>query len=117
MNITTNFTYEEFACKCGCGFNAISVELVKQLQEMRDDMGGNKKVTVTSGCRCKKHNETVGGEKNSQHSLGTAADIKVESLSPKEVYDYFDAKYPSSHGLGLYSTWVHIDVRPKRARW
>lgn len=115
MQLTKNFTYEEFACQCGCGFNAISQELVNQLQELRDEVGTS--ITISSGCRCKARNKAVGGEDNSQHMLGTAADIKVKGMSPKEVYDYFDSKYPSSHGLGLYSTWVHIDVRPKRARW
>ncbi len=115
MQLTKNFTYEEFACQCGCGFNAISSTLVDQLQELRDELGAS--ITIDSGCRCLKHNTTIGGEPHSQHLLGAAADIKVSGITTKTIYDLLDKKYPNSHGLGLYATWVHIDVRENKARW
>jgi len=47
-----------------------------------------------------------------------ACDFKSASdVSPKEIYDFLDEKYPDMYGLGLYDSWVHIDVREDKARW
>ena len=118
-DLTANFSRHEFACKCGCGYGLkrgdVDTGLVQQLQELRDEV--ERPISITSGCRCAKHNRNVGGARNSQHIHGTAADIKVAGLSPKEVYRILNAKYPKSHGIGLYRSWVHFDVRRGRARW
>jgi uncharacterized protein YcbK (DUF882 family) len=42
-------------------------------------------VNVESGYRCEKHNASVGGEKNSGHLTGEAADIWVNGLSNREL--------------------------------
>lgn len=109
------FSREEMACKCGCKFNTVDYELAMVLDTLREFF--NTPVTITSGCRCVDHNKAVGGSPNSKHLLGIAADIKVKGVSPKEVYEYLDTKYTTKYGIGLYSSWVHIDVRKHRARW
>lgn len=48
------------------------------LQPIRDAYG--KPITITSGYRCSKLNEIIGGAKNSQHLKGEAVDIKCDSM-------------------------------------
>ena len=54
---------------------------------------------------------------NSQHTHGNAADIVVVGVKPIDVYNYFNSYYPDTYGVGIYNTFVHIDVRPNKARW
>ena len=115
MQVTKNFTDEEFACKCGCGFKGISKKLVEELQILRDTL--NAPITINSGCRCEAHNKKVGGAVDSQHTKGIAADIVVKGFKPETVYQLLEQRHPNTYGLGLYKTWVHIDVRPIKARW
>lgn len=109
-----NFSRHEFACRCGCGFDAVDVELLEVLQDVRDHFEAP--VTVTSGCRCPTRNRAVGGERKSMHLNGMAADIVVEGVTPETVVNYLVTKY-YTYGIGLYSDWVHIDVRDAKARW
>lgn len=119
--MTKNFKREEFACKCGCGEMRISPTVVLVCQMVRDHF--KKPVKVTSGCRCKKHNEAVGGVPDSQHSpkgdeLTHASDIQVEDVSPMVVSAFLDARFPNTLGIGTYKTFTHVDDRMDRAyRW
>ena len=111
--ITENFSKEEFACKCGCGFMEINPAIVQRLQVIRDVVG--LPIDIISGCRCKKHNEECGGEEKSQHLLGNAIDFTIEG-------------YDMSHLAALITKWsggfhfypaknfIHVDVGMKR-RW
>lgn len=120
MRLTKNFLSNEFACKCGCGEESISEVIIMLCQLVRSHF--DKPVTITSGVRCEEHNAKVGGAVDSQHRLrdgkGHAADIKVAGVDPEDVYEYLDTMFPKSLGLGLYSSWVHIDDRVGQAyRW
>lgn len=115
-DLSTNFSRKEFACKCGCGLDEINPELIDVLEDLRNRFGG-KPIKISSGCRCAKHNQAVGGEKNSMHTMCLAADISIEGIQPVSIYTYLTQKYPNKYGVGLYKTWVHIDVRKQRARW
>lgn len=114
-DVSLSFDRREFACKCGCGFNAVDTELVEALEGLRQHFDAP--ITIVSGCRCREHNAKVGGVSKSQHVLAKAADIKVKGIPPATVYAYFDKCYPHGYGLGLYATWVHIDVRQVKSRW
>jgi uncharacterized protein YcbK (DUF882 family) len=110
-----HFKRSEFSCKCGCGFDTVDFELAIILDDVREYF--NKPTIITSGCRCEKHNKAVGGADKSIHKEGKAADIKVLDINPIDVYNYLDKKYSDTFGLGLYSTWVHIDSRKEKSRW
>lgn len=112
------FERNEFKCKCGkCGGFPVEPDekLVKLLVQIREHF--DSPITITSGVRCKTHNTNVGGASSSQHLKGTAADIKVKGKTPKEVAAYCETLLPKSGGIGIYSTWVHVDTRSNKSRW
>ncbi len=121
--MTKNFKLKEFECKCGCDMPLEVYEnvikLASQLQFLRDYTG--RPITINSAYRCPEHNAKVGGSKTSQHLLGKAADITIQSLKPAEVFvlieDLIDMGHMLQGGLGLYDTFVHYDIRKTKARW
>jgi uncharacterized protein YcbK (DUF882 family) len=117
MRISKHFNREEFACKCGCGYDTVDIGLVAILEDARKHF--DEPFIVTSGCRCEAHNKRVGGGDSSQHKLGRAADIHISGgvVHYAELYSYLDNKYTNTLGLGLYDDFVHIDSRRKKARW
>jgi hypothetical protein len=71
-----NFKLEEFRCSCGMctGYPVVlDTYLLANLQSVRNMFGA---CTITSGLRCKKHNDSLkGSAKNSRHLSGKAVDI------------------------------------------
>lgn len=115
-DISKNFNRTEFACKCGCSYDTVDAELLHVLQDIRDHFGVP--VVIQSACRCAKHNEKVGGSKNSQHLYGRAADIHLKGGYFSELVSYVHQKHKGKYGIGTYSGWIHIDTRSgKAARW
>ena len=122
MKLTKNFSLEEFECKCGCempDFVKKNVaELAENLQVLRNLVG---RLDLTNAYRCKSHNADVGGATNSQHLVGKAADIKSESIKPKEMAQIVDDLMKNESfelgGVGIYNTFTHVDIRGTRARW
>jgi len=115
-DVSDHFSRSEFACGCGCGFDAVDIELLTELEMVREYFRDNR-ITINSGCRCWKHNIAIGGSRDSQHVKGKAADIIIENISPDDVAAYFAERFPDSHGVGWYSDFTHFDVRPTKARW
>jgi len=123
--MTKNFKIKEFECKCECDMPLEVYEniikLASQLQFLRDYTG--RPITINSAYRCPEHNAKVGGSKTSQHLLGKAADITIQSLKPAEVYALIEELIDMGHmlqgGLGLYEEkgFVHYDIRKTKARW
>ena len=115
MKLSRHFRREEFACSCGCKSIAVDKVLIDVLEGVRTHF--ERGVKINSGYRCTTYNEKIGGGENSQHLLGKAADIVVKGVSPDKVHTFLNEKYPKLFGLGKYTTFTHIDVRDKRARW
>lgn len=112
--VSKNFKASEFYCKCGkCGTQVITKDLIIKLQELRDVIG--EPIYINSAYRCPTHNKVVGGASDSQHLKGKAADIRVDDLPPWVVMQA--AEQIGFTGIHAYSTFTHVDVRPKRARW
>ena len=115
-NNTKHFNVNEFACKCGCGFNIIDQKVINIAQTIRDALGVP--VRVNSGCRCDKHNSRVGGVKGSKHTTGFAADLSCE-LGAVKMFDtvkklHADGKLPDLDYCIRYKTFIHIDCGGKR---
>ena len=113
--LSANFKVREFACSDGTDPIFIDSDLVNLLQKIRSHFG--KPVTITSAYRTPGRNKAVGGKAYSQHLYGRAADIKVSGISPQKVAAYAETLIPKSGGIGIYSTFTHIDTRTTKARW
>ena len=114
LRLSQNFQAKEFACKCGrCQKALVDDVLVAQLQAIRNHFGAS--VNVNSGYRCKAHNVKVGGDPNSSHMQGMAADIVVKGIKPQAV-----AEFAESMGIvriGLYDDFVHIGSGAAKRFW
>lgn len=113
--LSENFTVSEFACKDGSDKIIIDTALVELLQKIRNHF--KSPVTITSGYRNAAYNKKVGGAPNSQHCLGTAADIVISGVTPLEIAQYAEYLLGTLGGIGLYKSFTHVDVRKNRARW
>lgn len=129
MKLTKNFHSDEFRCKCGCNmpndvFENIEI-LAIQLQALRDYVG--RPIRINSAYRCESHNKAIKGSKRSQHLLGKASDITIDTFTPDEVVDIIEnmltnEMLPSFYvgGVGRYNSFTHLDIRKvvdKIARW
>tara|TARA_R110002072_G_scaffold256775_1_gene415602 strand:- start:3863 stop:4243 length:381 start_codon:yes stop_codon:yes gene_type:complete len=123
MQLTRNFKLSEFDCKSGCEMpESVLMEVKKlanQLQIIRDFI--QQPIYINSGYRCKEHNAKIGGVKNSKHILGQAADMRVDNVSPEDLYEAIENLIKFNHifegGLGVYQTFVHYDIKLTRSRW
>ena len=112
----SNFLQSEFDCKCSCGETTANVALRIILEDIRTHFSAP--VSITSAKRCATHNSEVGGVIDSRHVFGEAADIQVKGVKPEVVYDYINASvYGEFVGMGLYPSFIHVDVRGYAARW
>ncbi len=115
MNISKHFNRGEFACRCGCGFDVVDVELSMLCEFVRNFV--KHPVNVNSGCRCKQHNFKEGGAVNSKHLLGKAADLEILDFKELErVYDMLCFAFPDKYGFIMYDGFIHVDCRSKKYR-
>ncbi len=113
--LSKNFKVREFACSDGTDTIFVSQDLVDVLQRIRDHFG--KPLIINSGYRTEAKNKAVGGALYSQHKYGTAADIYISGVSPKKIAEYTEELLTDRGGIGIYSNFVHIDVRTVKSRW
>lgn len=125
MKIGKYFDEHEFACHCDRhGVDAeghpildyiIDKRLVDVLDRIRERLGVP--ITVNSGYRCPEHNAEVGGVSDSQHVLGTAADITYDGIDIDRLAEIAEECGADGIGKYYYQDFVHIDVRGYAARW
>ena len=94
--------------------------LCKALEEIREVCGG-RKVTVISGFRPEAYDlaRIAAGRKgvseHSQHHQGLAADIQVAGVEPGRLRELVLKLHTTGRikvgGIGLYSDFVHVDIR------
>lgn len=114
--VSEHFKLREFKCNDNSRVVIINNELVAVLEKARQHFG--KPIKINSGYRTVAYNSTLkNSSPKSQHTHGNAADIVVSGVKPIDVYTYFNETYPNTYGVGIYNNFVHIDVRPNKARW
>lgn len=102
-----HFKKEEFTCKCGCGLNNMEFQVIEMLDEARGFAGVPFKINC--GCRCDKHNNEVGGVKDSSHKNGLAVDISA--LNDKDRYMIFGALFlVGFRRILIYDSFIHVDI-------
>ena len=105
------FTAKEFDCKCGCGLSGEKMDegFMQRLYAARVIAGV--KFLITSGIRCPKHNSAVGGEKNSSHLTGHAADIAA--VTDEQRFLIADALLKAGfRRIGVGRNFFHVDSDP-----
>lgn len=127
MNLSENFTLQELTI-CRPGFdNTPSTEVIKNLknlcakvlQPLRDGIGLS--IEVAAGYRCINYNAAVGGDPNSEHIYGLAADIHIKPLSNQEIINWcIKLKLPYHQiideqlwRIGKLQQWIHISWSAK----
>ena len=113
--LSDNFKVREFACRDDSDVVFISDKLVSVLQQIRSHF--NAPVTISSAYRTPAYNKKVGGAAYSQHLYGKAADFVVKGVSPKDVARYAETLLPNTGGIGIYSSFIHVDDRQVKSRW
>lgn len=126
MKLERNFNLSEFKCKCGECEIKVNVlknikKLAKTLQVLRDFVGYP--IRINSAYRCKAHNEAIGGVEKSQHLLGKAVDITIDTYNPDKVYKVVKNLQNNPYvmggefnGVGRYNTFTHVDIRSRKDR-
>lgn len=125
--MTPHFSSQEFACRDGAPYPLEWIQdrlrpLCEILEQVRAACGGQP-VSVLSGYRTQTYNQTIGAAPRSQHVEGRAADVAILYSAPESVHAAALALHRGGQvqlgGLGLYPTFVHLDVRPgeRLARW
>ena len=115
VKLSEHFKVREFACKDGTDPVFVSESLVGILEAIR--LHFDAPVHINSAYRTPQHNTKEGGVKTSQHTYGLAADIRVDGHTPAEVYAVADSMLGEHGGVGIYDTFVHVDVRAKKSRF
>lgn len=113
-----NLTWKELACKDGTEYpekwrqdRAIKLALV--FETIRSVW--NRPIQILSAYRSPSWNRKIGGARFSQHMQGRALDLHPPNgVEVKEFYDTIKefAGELGIGGLGLYKTFVHVDIRP-----
>ncbi len=121
IHLSKNLSLTEFN-KGNAKYIYVDPLLVAGFQWIRDQVGHP--LTINSGYRTWWYNRKVKGSRNSQHLYGKAIDIFALDVDggPKALAAICE-KYFSEQcrivegGIGIYKTFVHFDVRIKKARW
>jgi uncharacterized protein YcbK (DUF882 family) len=87
-------------------------QLLTYLSHIYDHFGG-KRLEIVSGYRNQR-------KLSSNHTKGTASDIRIAGVTPKQIRAFAETLDRGGMGIGLYprSGFVHVDVRsPPSYRW
>jgi uncharacterized protein YcbK (DUF882 family) len=115
-----HLSWKELACKDGSpyplGLESRARELAKVFEAIRSACGG-RPIAILSAYRSPEHNRRVGGARNSQHVQGRALDLRPpQGFTVDQFYDLVlmlaRSSVPQIRGIGKYTTFVHVDIRP-----
>jgi len=96
-----------FICPC-CGVNWIDPRVDHLVKWVEGFVTGHH-LMVTSGYRCPKHNQAVGGSGTSSHIKGLAVDVLCDSSRLR--YEILRAAFDFGvHRIGIYKTFIHLDL-------
>jgi hypothetical protein len=87
------------------------------LEPLREKVGGDKPIIITSGYRCSELCEAIGSKSTSQHAKGEAVDIEcigVSTLSLAEMiinhFDFDQCILECYTPGDMNSGWVHVSL-------
>ena len=115
--ISRHFTNKELECRCGCGLNNFSQDMLDRLDMAREY--AKIPFVVTSACRCEEHNRAVGGKEDSSHTKGLAIDISADN-SPQRARVIYGLLMAGFNRMGIAKNFVHVDIdkdKPPYVTW
>lgn len=99
------------------GYVRIDIVLIEALWEAQQAltlMGIRRPIVITSGFRTAQTNAaTEGAARNSMHLYAKAADLYVDGVSARELFDVVWSRSISG-GMGYYDDHVHLDSGSRR---
>ena len=143
-DISPRFSRREFACKDGCGFDTVDIELVNNLESLADnflaqeqdhaDPSKNAKqviVHINSGNRCAEYDRAlkiknaqkagipfIDKPSKSQHRRYLYPGGERKKIDDDLIADELEMIYVARHGIGRYKGRTHYDIRANGpARW
>ena len=127
IRFSTHFVLGEFACKDESPVILVHPDLPLLLDAIRKKLFlkycTDVVININSGYRTVSYNKKIGGEENSRHIFGMAADIvafyredgRKVVISPSVVAEI--AEDLGAGGVGLYDTFTHVDVFGENRRF
>jgi hypothetical protein len=120
---SVHLLWTELACHDGTPYPAHwqfdrAIPLAATFEDVRTLLGAVPLV-ILSGYRTVAYNATIeGAAQHSQHVEGRALDLWHPTMSPRDAFIRIRRAARNGHlpllgAVGLYRTFVHIDVRPK----
>jgi len=118
---TRHLSWRELACHDGTPYpdawrSNRAVTLGLTFETIRRLLG-DRPLAILSGYRTAAYSSRLeGAASHSQHVEGRALDLSHPTLTSREVHGMILAalgELPMLGGLGLYRTFVHVDVRPR----
>ncbi len=106
------FNLQEFECPC-CKCVMVHSDLLTNLIKLRKLV--NEPIFINSGYRCKTYNNQVGGVATSYHLFGMAVDVYARNINISSLAIH--AQQVGFKGIGVYGTFLHLDVRPEKYIW
>lgn len=113
--------WDELACHDGTNYpdwwkRERAVHLASVFEAIRAACG-NKPIRILSAYRTPEHNRVVGGAPLSQHVEGRALDLHppigyTAETFYRRIRQLAECEIGAIKGLGLYDTFVHVDIRP-----
>lgn len=120
---SSHLSWKELACHDGTPYPREwrfdrAVTLAVTFEDVRALLG-EVPIVILSGYRTQAYNSRLeGAASKSQHVQGRALDLSHPILTPRQVFIAIRraqraGTLPLLGGLGLYRSFVHMDVRPK----
>ena len=110
--------HQAFSAKYGDPISKISPRFIEFLDYLEDRFNKGARITIVSGYRSPTYNTDLRNKgklaaKASMHQYGMAADIRMQGVNPRDIWNYVkDLKFG---GTGFYQgANVHVDVGPAR---
>ena len=122
-----HFKWTELQCRCkgrSCGVAEgtkarwIQPKALEKLETLREIL--DQPLRINSSARCPIHNALCGGSPLSSHRSAPTFEAKAFDIALTMDKDLLirSAEMAGFMGIGVsYRTFVHVDNRPKRARW
>ena len=115
-DVSPNFSRAEFACKCGCGADAVDPILVMNLERMRAEAGGP--IVIISACRCENHNREEGGKADSAHlcvpeKKEWCQAVDIVAATGRDLFRLLHAAISAGFTrIGIGKDFLHVDIDP-----